>query len=90
MTKHELQGNSRILTFEAITGERVGYPLGERPAGYIGFSPTRFRVMSVDSDRKRPCSAALSDAEAIGLTRSSATYTGRHEVDETPRSSPCA
>jgi len=84
MTKHELLGNWRILSFEAITGDRVSYPLGERPAGYIGFSLTRFWVMLVDSDRKRPSSAALSDAEAIRLMRSSTAYTGRYEVDETP------
>ena len=83
MTKQELLGDWRILIFEAITGDRVSYPLGQRPAGYIGFSPTRFWVMLVDSDRKQPGSAARSDAEAIALMRSSAAYTGRYEVEET-------
>jgi len=50
--------------------------------GYIGFSPARFWVMLADSSRKPPIAAALTDAEAITLMRSSAAYTGKYDADD--------
>ncbi len=35
-----------------------------------------------DSSRKSPVAAALTDAEAITLMRSSAAYTGKYDLDE--------
>lgn len=84
MTPNGLLGNWRLWTFEAITDEDITYPLGQRPGGYIGFSAGRFWVMLVNSSRSRPKSAALTDAEAITMMRSSAAYTGIYATDETP------
>lgn len=80
MTKDELLGTWQIVSFEAITGDEISYPLGELPSGYIGFSPARFWVMLADSGRNPPVAAALTDAEAISLMRSSAAYTGKYDV----------
>jgi hypothetical protein len=80
MTKNELLGTWQIVSFEAIAEDKVSYPLGERPTGYIGFSPDRFWVMLADSRRQPPLAATLTDAEAISLMRSSAAYTGKYEA----------
>ncbi len=81
MTKDGLLGTWQVVSFEAITEDKISYPLGERPSGYIGFSPTRFWAMLADSRRQPPLAAALTDAEAIALMRSSAAYTGKYDVD---------
>jgi len=81
MTSEQLLGTWQIVSFKAVAGESVSYPLGEHPSGYIGFSPTRFWVVLADSTRKAPAAAALTDAEAVALMRSSAAYTGKYDVD---------
>jgi hypothetical protein len=79
--KDQLVGTWQLVSFAATGGNQVSYPLGERPGGYIGFSPARFWVMLVDSTRKAPAAAALTDAEAVSLMKTSAAYTGRYDVD---------
>jgi Lipocalin-like domain len=81
MTRDQLVGTWQLATFTATSGNQVSYPLGEHPGGYIGFSPARFWVMLVDSTRKAPAAAALTDAEAVSLMKTSASYTGRYDVD---------
>jgi hypothetical protein len=83
MTKDDLLGTWRVLSFRASTGEAVSHPLGERPDGYVGFDTERFWVMLVDSSRRPPAAAALTDAEAIALMRSCAAYTGKYKIDPT-------
>jgi hypothetical protein len=80
-TKDQLVGTWQLVSFTATSGNQVSYPLGEHPGGYIGFSPARFWVMLVDSSRKAPAAAALTDAEAVSLMKTSASYTGRYDVD---------
>jgi len=81
MTKDQLAGAWQVVSFKATAGDRVSYPLGEHPEGYVGFSPTRFWVMLTDSARKAPAAAALTDAEAVSLMKSHAAYTGKYDVD---------
>jgi len=81
MTKDELLGTWQIVSFKAVAGDKTSYPLGEHPSGYIGFSPDRFWVMLADSNRNLPVAAALTDAEAVSLMRSSAAYTGKYDAD---------
>src|SRR5262245_5068477 len=80
-TKDKLAGVWQVISFKATAGDQVSHPLGERPGGYVGFSPTRFWVMLMDSTRKAPASAALTDAEAVSLMKSHAAYTGTYEAD---------
>jgi lipocalin-like protein len=80
-TKDQLVGTWQLVSFIATSGNQVSYPLGEHPGGYVGFSPDRFWVMLVDSTRKAPAAAALTDAEAVSLMKTSASYTGRYDVD---------
>jgi hypothetical protein len=79
--KDQLVGTWQLVSFTATAGDQVSYPLGEHPGGYIGFSPDRFWVMLVDSTRKAPAAAALTDAEAVSLMKTSAAYTGKYDVD---------
>lgn len=81
MTKDQLVGTWQILSFKAVADDKTSYPLGELPSGYIGFSPDRLWVMLADSTRKPPVIAALTDAEAVALMRSSAAYTGKYDAD---------
>jgi hypothetical protein len=81
MTKDELLGTWQIVSFKAVEGDKTSCPFGQHPSGYIGFSPARFWVMLADSTRKPPVAAALTDAEAVSLMRSSAAYTGKYDPD---------
>lgn len=81
MTKDDLLGTWRVLSFKALADEVVSHPLGERPGGYVGFNTKRFWVMLTDGSRMPPAAAALTDAEAVALMRSCAAYTGKYEID---------
>ena len=81
VTKEQLIGTWQLKSFKATSGNQVSTPLGETPGGYIGFRPNRFWVMLVDRTRKAPATAALTDAEAVSLMKSSAAYTGRYDAD---------
>jgi hypothetical protein len=81
MTKDELIGTWQIVSFKATSGDQVGYPLGEHPNGYWGFSPTRFWVLLTNSARKAPAAATFTDAEAVSLMKSHAAYSGKYDAD---------
>ncbi len=83
MTPDRVLGTWKIVSFTATTGDKVGFPLGEHPTGFIGFTANRFWVMLVDSGRKPPAAAALTDADAAALMQSSAAYTGVYSIDPT-------
>ena len=80
-TEDKLVGAWQLISFTATTGDQVTYPLGEHPGGYIGFSPSRFWIMLIDSTRKAPAAAGLTDAEAVSLMKSHVAYTGKYAVD---------
>jgi hypothetical protein len=81
MTKEKLIGPWRLVSFKATAGNKVSYPLGEHPGGYIEITPTRYWVMLIDPARKAPAAATLSDAEAISLMKSQVAYTGKYDID---------
>jgi hypothetical protein len=81
MTRDQLVGTWQVVSFKAVAGDQTSYPLGEHPRGYIGFSLARFWVVLVDSTRKPPAAAAMSDIEAVSLMRSCAAYTGTYDAD---------
>jgi hypothetical protein len=81
MTKDTLIGPWRLVSFKATAGDKVTYPLGEHPGGYIEITRTRYWVMLVDPTRKAPAAATLTDAEAISLMKSQVAYTGKCDVD---------
>ena len=61
---------------------KVSYPLGEKPAGYVSVTPTRLWLLFVDSTRKAPAAAALTDAEAIASMKSHVAWTGKYSTAE--------
>lgn len=81
MTKDRLLGTWKAVTFKTTTGDQVGYPLGQSPGGYLGFSQNRFWVMLVDTTRTKPAAAALTDAEMSSLMKSHAAYSAKYDVD---------
>jgi Lipocalin-like domain len=83
MTKEKLAGAWRLVFFKATTGDKVSYPLGEQPGGYIEITPTRYWVMLTDPTRKAPAASTPTDAESISLMKSHVAYTGKYDVDPT-------
>jgi Lipocalin-like domain len=77
-------GAWQLVSFKATAGGQVSYPLGEKPGGYVGFTPGRFWVMLIDSTRKAPAAAAPTDAEAGIQMKTHAAYTGKYVADPTP------
>jgi Lipocalin-like domain len=78
MTKDKLAGTWKVVSAKSTS---VNNLFGEHPGGYIGFTPARFWVMLVDTDRKAPAAAALTDAEAVSMMKTGAAYTGKYDVD---------
>jgi hypothetical protein len=81
MTKDQLVGTWQAVSFKTTTGDQVGYPLGQRPGGYLGFIQSRFWVMLVDTTRQAPAAASITDAEATSLMKSHAAYSAKYDVD---------
>jgi Lipocalin-like domain len=81
MAKEKLVGPWQLASFKATAGDKVSYPLGEHPGGYIEITPTRYWVMLVDPTRKAPAAATLTDAESVSLMKSHVAYTGKYDVD---------
>jgi hypothetical protein len=83
-TKSQIVGTWKVVTLKGISGGKVHYPLGEQPTGYVTVTPTRIWLMFVDSTRKAPASAALTDAEAIASMKSHVAWTGKYSTEQTP------
>ena len=81
-TKDQLIGTWRVVALKATSGDKVSYPLGERPAGYVTITPTRLWLMFVDPARKAPAAAALTDVEAIASMKSHVAWTGNYSTAE--------
>jgi hypothetical protein len=81
-TKDQLIGTWKVETLKATTGDKVSYPLGDRPAGYVTLTPERIWLLFVDSVRKTPATAALTDAEAIAMMKSQVAWTGKYSTGE--------
>jgi hypothetical protein len=80
MTKEKLIGPWRLVSFKATAGDKVSYPLGEHPGGYVEITPTRYWLMAIDPTRKAPAAATLTDAEAISLMKSQVAYTAHRPL----------
>jgi len=81
-TKDQLIGSWKVLTLKATVGDKVTYPLGEKVAGYVTITPTRFWLLFVDATRKAPAAPALTDAEAITMMKTQVAWTGKYTTAE--------
>jgi len=81
-TKEQLIGTWKFLSLKAITGNNVSYPFGEKVAGYVTITPDRMWALVVDSTRKAPAAAALTDAESIAMMKSHGVWTGKYTTAE--------
>jgi hypothetical protein len=80
--KEELFGSWKVLNLKATTADKVIHPLGERVAGYVTITPTRFWLLFVDATRKAPVASALTDAEAIAMMKTQVAWTGKYTTGE--------
>jgi lipocalin-like protein len=81
-TKDQLIGSWKVLNLKATTGDRVAFPLGERVAGYVTITPTRFWLLFVDATRKAPAAPALTDAESVAMMKTQVAWTGKYTMAE--------
>ena len=81
-SKDRLIGTWKVETLKATSGDKVIYPLGERPTGYVTMTPERIWLLFVDSTRKAPAAARLTDAEAIAMMKSQVAWTGKYTTAE--------
>jgi hypothetical protein len=81
--QEQLIGSWKVVSIKATVGDKISYPFGERPSGFVGIAPDRVWVMVVDSTRKAPASATLTDAEAVSMMRTSSAYTGKYVTNAT-------
>jgi hypothetical protein len=84
-TQDQIIGSWRVTSLKATSEGRVSYPLGERPAGYVTITRTRFWLLFVDSTRQPPASPTLTDAEAIAQMKTQVAWTGRYSTERTPQ-----
>jgi hypothetical protein len=78
----ELVGTWKVVAVKATSGDKVNYPLGEKPEGYITITPNRMWLLFVDGTRKAPAAAALTDAESIEAMKTHASWTGKYTANE--------
>ena len=81
-TKDQLIGTWKVETLKATTADKVSFPLGEHPAGYVTMTPERVWLLFVDSTRKAPAAAALTDAESVAMMKSQVAWTGKYSTAE--------
>jgi hypothetical protein len=81
-TKEQLIGTWKFLSLKATNGNEVSYPFGEKVAGYVTYTTDRIWVLVVDSTRKAPASATLTDAESIAMMKSHAAWTSTYTLAE--------
>lgn len=81
-SKDQLVGTWKLVSLRASSGDKISYPLGERPTGYVSITPDRIWLLFVDSTRKAPAAAVLTDAEAISMMKSHIAWTGKYTIAE--------
>ena len=92
-TKDQLIGTWKVETLEAKIGNKLSYPLGERPTGYMTMTSERMWLLFVDSQRNAPMSTieqlcyqyiglSLIGAEALEMMTSHASWTGKYTTAE--------
>jgi hypothetical protein len=77
-TRDQLIGSWKVLSLKTTSGGKVSYPLGEQVQGFVTVTPDRFWLLFVDSTRKAPAAAALTDAEAVAMMKSHVSWTGNY------------
>jgi hypothetical protein len=53
-TKDQLIGTWKVETLKATAGDKVSYPLGERPTGYVTMTPEYVDGFSVEQHKFGP------------------------------------
>jgi len=81
-TRDQLIGTWRVVALKATSGDKVTYPLGEKPDGYVTLTATRFWLLFVDSTRKPPAKPTLTDAEAVAMMKTQVAWTGKYVTGE--------
>jgi hypothetical protein len=81
-TKEQLLGTWKVLNLKALTDDKVSYPLGDQVTGYVTITPARIWLLFVDSTRKAPAVASLTDAESIAMMKSQVAWTGKYSTTD--------
>jgi len=81
-TKDQIVGSWKVLSLKATTGANVGYPLGDKVAGYVTITADRIWLLFVDATRKAPATASLTEPESIAAMKSHVSWTGKYVTGE--------
>src|SRR5262245_316835 len=81
-TKDQLLGSWRVISLKATSDNKVSLPLGEQVAGFVTLTSDRMWLLFIDSTRRAPAAAALTDAEAVAMMRSHVGWTGKYSTAE--------
>lgn len=81
-TKEQLLGTWKVLNLKAVTDDKVSYPLGDQVTGYVTITPARIWLLFVDSTRKAPAAASLTDAESIAMMKSQVAWTDKYSTTD--------
>jgi hypothetical protein len=77
-TEGQLIGTWKVVTLKATSDGKVSYPLGDQVAGFVSITADRIWLLFVNSTRKAPVAAALTDAEAVAMMKSHVAWTGKY------------
>lgn len=70
------------VTNTEVSSGKVSKPLGETPKGYVVYTKGgRFLFVLVGENRAKPTGAAVTDAEAVGLFKTSSFGSGAYKVE---------
>jgi Lipocalin-like domain len=81
-TEEQLVGTWKVLNLKAVSDDKVSYPLGDQVTGYVTITLARIWLLFVDSTRKAPAAASLTDAESIATMKSQVAWTGKYSTTD--------
>jgi hypothetical protein len=82
--KNQLVGTWQVVSLKTTSEDKVSYPLGEKPGGFVTMTPSRIWLLFTDPGRKQPTSPTLTEAEAAAAMRTHVSWTGKYTTEETP------
>ena len=81
--KDQLVGTWLVVSLKTTSEDKVSFPLGEKPGGFVTMTSSRIWLLFVDPSRKQPTSPTLTEAEAASAMKTHVSWTGNYKTEET-------
>lgn len=82
--KNQLVGTWQVVSLKTTSEDKVSFPLGQKPGGFVTMTSSRIWLLFVDLARKQPTSPTLTEAEAAAAMKTHVSWTGNYTTEETP------